>query len=128
MFCSFEIKKMKESIIKALNYHYDISLTSLKNKVEGCQGELNFFASTPQGESLNLLLVSGVSENFILSFNELLSEKIISIYPTNLLVVGWDGGEIYDLPIPKKINKNKPFKKTHWFPVLVKQGENFPIS
>jgi|LakMenEpi03Aug12_release.lakeMendotaPanAssembly.Ray.scaffolds.fasta_scaffold898448_2 hypothetical protein len=128
MFFNFEIKKMKESIIKALNYHYDISITALKNRVEGGEGNSNFFFSTPKGDSLNLLLVSGVSESFVSSFNELLSQKIISIYPTNLDVVGWDGGEIYDLPIPKKINKNKPFKKTHWFPVLVKQGENFPKS
>lgn len=119
---------MKESIIAALNYHYDISITALKNKVEGCKGELDFFYSTAQGENMNLLFASGVSEGFVLSFNELLSEKIISIYPTNLFVVMWDGGETYNLPIAKGINKNKPFKKTHWLPILVKQGENFPIS
>ena len=45
MFCNFEIKKMKESIIKALNYHYDISITALKNRVEGGEGNSNFFFS-----------------------------------------------------------------------------------
>jgi hypothetical protein len=62
---------------------------------------------------LNLVLWSGVSEDFIKAFT--LAKPHIYPVPTQFLVYAMDG-MFLDMPVAKHLTK--PYKKPHWLPVV----------
>ena len=62
---------------------------------------------------LNLVLWSGVSEDFMKAFA--LAKPQIYPVPSQFLVYAMDG-MFLDMPIAKQVNK--PYKKPHWLPVV----------
>jgi len=77
---------------------------------------------------LNVVLWSGVSEAFVDAFT--LAKSRIYPVQTQFLVYAMDGA-LLNLPIAKQLNK--PYKKTHWLPVVfssrpAKQGKRLSNS
>jgi hypothetical protein len=62
---------------------------------------------------LNVVLWTGVSENFIHSFNRA-KERIVPA-PTQVLTYAMDG-TLLQLPIAKQLKK--PYKSSHWLPFM----------
>lgn len=116
---------MRDEIIRIIREYDNISISALKNRLENSKGSLDFQFPLKSIENSNMLLVSEVSEDFIETINNLIQDEVISFIPTDPMVVAFDGGDIYQLPVAKA-KKPKEYKNLHWLPLLLKKGINFP--
>jgi len=112
---------MKEEIIEAINRYGDIALTALKKRVRNTSGDIDWQLSNQDGTARNVFVATDVNEKFIHSINELMNEGIIEVRSCDLLMVSFDGGDVYDYKIAKP---NKTYKKMRWLPLVVDLTES----
>lgn len=115
---------MKNEILAAVNRAGDIALTAFKHHVPEAAGEYDFIFPAKGIENSNILLIGRVSEEFINTMNELITNQVLTFEPCSFFVVTADGGEIYDIPLVK--TNKLSYKTLHWLPILIKRGKNFP--
>lgn len=116
---------MKEKLLQIIANWGDVCITSLPQMMPEIKGEYAMYTPMKDGYNPNVLMLHGVSQDFIKVFNDLEQNKIIEKIPTTLMIVMIDGGGIYDLPIAT-VSRVKKSKKECWIPLLIKKGENFP--
>lgn len=117
---------MKNIIIDLFTETHELPLTAFKSRIQEIKGDYDFFFPAKGIEDTNILLISGVNKEFISVFNALIGDNILTFEPCSFLVVNFDGGEIYDLPLAKA--KKLDYKTPHWLPLLIKRGKNFVVS
>lgn len=95
--------------VKQFNYVTFAELMS----VEGFKGNMVMTA----GQGRNTVLWQGISEEALAAVKALMAEdKIVMMPPSSITVYAIDGMTL-NLPIAKKWSK--PYKKPHWYPVLL---------
>lgn len=114
---------MEKLIIELLRKENDLSVTSIPNRIEGAKGDYDFYFPAKGIENSNILLVAGVSKEFITAMANLITAKVLTFEQCSVFVVSFDGGDIYDLPIVK--SHKLEYKTPHWLPLLIKKGVNF---
>ena len=120
------INQMRNRIIEIVNQFSDISITGFKNQMPEIHGDLDFIFPVKNVENSNILLVSGVNEQFIKTIIDLINEEISMFQPCDPLVVAYDSAEMYKLPLARPTKGFKGYKSTHWLPLLIKKGAKFP--
>jgi hypothetical protein len=116
---------MKNSIIDFIKINGDIALTALKNQIPGAKGDYEYHFPVKGIKESNILLVSGVSEEFIEAIGSLINDEILGFDICDPYVVMHDSGDIYNIPI---VNSNKKSYKTlHWLPIIIKKGNKGAI-
>jgi hypothetical protein len=115
---------MENQIIQVVSRMSDLALSSFKNHIEDAKGDFDFLFPIKGGKKSNILLISGVSKEFIEAINKLITNQIITFDLCSFFVVNSDGGEWYDLPLAE--GHEKSYKSLHWLPLLIKKGVKFP--
>ncbi len=115
---------MKEQILKLIRQKTEFPLTAFRNQIPEITGGFDFIFPSKGVENSNILLMAKVSEEFILTMRDLISAQVLTFEPTDPLLVSFDGGEFYKLPLVKR--RQPAYKSLHWLPLMIKRGKNFP--
>lgn len=115
---------MKKKIIEVIFESHNLALLALKDRLEGATGDYNYYYPREDGKDSNILLVEGVSVEFLDAIRELHEEEILETIRTNPLIVAHDSGHYYRLKVALDVRRT--YKKLRWLPVIIKKGPNFP--
>ncbi len=118
-----KIKSMKEKIIELIARTHDLALTAFKSYLPEIKGDYDYYFPAKDIPETNILLIAGVSDTFINALGELINEDVLTFAPCSILVVNFDGGEMYQLPLVEK--PQFYFETVHWLPIIIKKGKNF---
>ena len=101
---------LKERVYKFIqSYGVEVSFVELRNAFSEFAGDKDFVLS-----DRNIILWTGINEQFVKVLRELIRDKKITIVPTSPLVYTIDGTALR-LPIAKR-PKHK-YKRPRWLPV-----------
>lgn len=117
---------MKKQIIELIADSHNLALTAIKGRIDGAEGEFNYYYQRKDGKPSNILLVERVSMEFIRTMTELHEEGMLESQRTNFMIAAHDSGEFYNLKIAR--DTKRLYKKLKWLPILIVKGPNFNIS
>jgi hypothetical protein len=109
---------MEEILIDILKEKNQINLTDLQKYIPEIKGEYSIYLPTNEGMNKNILLLDGVSKDFIECYNKLLKENVCEMIPVNIIDFLFMGSGVYSLRLFKK---NLMYKQTEcWQPTAIK--------
>ena len=117
---------MRNKIIQIIANEFDVPITGFKKRLPEIIGDFDLDFPIKGVKNSNMLLVSGITEEFGKAIFDLILEDILTFEPAHLLCFAYDNSEIYELPIAKPLKALKGLKTKHWLPIVIKKGENFP--
>lgn len=117
----FTVTKIECEIVKQLSKLRDYSLSGLKNIIPDSVGGYDFYFPLKDIDCSNILLASGVSEEFIGAVHNLIKSNTVTMVPVHPVLLWADGGDNYDLEIVD-FNKfpKKGSKSLVWAPLLLR--------
>lgn len=102
---------LKEKVYKFIqSYGVGVSFVELKNAFDEFEGDKDFGLF-----EYNIILWTGISEQFVKVLRELIKDKKIKIVPTTPLVYVLDGTALR-LPIAKRLKHR--YKRPRWLPAV----------
>ena len=93
----------------------EIYLLELPNMLPEIKGEYSICVPSKEGLNPNVLMLHGVTQEFVSVLNELLGEQLIAYQDKNIMDVLFEGKPMYDMEIASK--KTIKTKKECWLPV-----------
>lgn len=115
---------MKERILELIQQRNEFPLNAFRSQIPEITGEFSFMFPSKGIENSNILLMAKVSEEFILVMRDLISSQVLTFVQIDPLLVSFDGGEFYKLPLVKR--SQPAYKSLHWLPLMIKRGGKFP--
>ena len=110
---------MKDRIIEILKERGEVNLTHFFHLIPETKGEYEMYLPVIAGVNPNILLISGVSQEFITAYNQLVIEqKIVEWNPVDIHNYFFDGSPIYEMPIAKK--RHAKTQTRVWLPTSLK--------
>lgn len=97
-----------------------IYFTEVPKLIEEAKGEFALYAPFKKGYNPNVLLVGGISAEFVEAFNDLVQrDEVLEIEPREFMIIMFDQAPMYDLPLVT-IRTAKRGKKHCWLPAVLK--------
>lgn len=110
---------MKDRIIEILKERGETNLTLFLHLMPECQGEYAIYLPLKEGMNPNILLLSGVKQEFIKAYSELLvDDKIAEWKPVSLLDYFFDCSPYYKMELCRP--RHVKTKKHVWLPTSLK--------
>lgn len=118
---------MKDKLLSLIDEMGEVYFTDLPELLPECVGEYAIHAQLKEGYNPNVLLLNGVSQDFIEVFNDLVQQqRVLEIDPRGALVAILDGCPMYGgIPVAT-MAKVKKGKKLCWLPVVLRRKVNNP--
>ena len=113
---------MKKKIIKILAEKGEIYFTELKMLIPEIKGKFAIYMPVKDNINPNILLLDGVSSDFIKIFNELFIEKKIYWNAVRIVDILTSGAPMYS-GIPIATMKRAKTKEHCWLPIKIKLKE-----
>jgi hypothetical protein len=104
--------KLKNQILNEIKEYGTLTFAELSYK-KGFKGHQEVYLKHQKAK--NIILWSNVSKKAVRALCELLAEKKIMMFPSNIFVYAFDGNILSNTPIAKRI---RHYKKPHWLPVV----------
>ena len=110
---------MKNKIINLLNeLGGQVEITRIPHLIPEAKGEFSIYLPEIEGFNKNVLILSGVTQEFIRVFGELSKDGKTEIKPIHAMMFLASGSPIYKIPLFNK--RRMKGKRECWLPVILK--------
>lgn len=108
---------IKDRIVEILKERGEVNLTHFFHLIPEIKGEYEMYAPLKEPYNPNIMLISGVSQEFIQAFSDLNQAKEIEVTPVDIMIFMFDGSPIYHMKLFQK--RHFKTKTVCWQPVSI---------